>query len=118
MSGTRESGRRHPARAGTRKQDTLALAAEPHSAVVLIDERDGRRDARRRGWPVMGTLGLLRAATDRRFEGLNLAEALARLRRTNSRASHAVFAEVTWTAASPAPCRTLGSGRPPREGDG
>jgi len=63
-------------------------------AVVLIDERDARREARRRGWPVMGTLGLVRAAADRRIEGLDLAEALARLRRTNFRASEAVFAEI------------------------
>ena len=70
------------------------LAATLLPAVVLIDERDGRREARRRGWQVMGTLGLLRAATDRQVEGLNLAEALARLRGTNFRGSDAVFAEV------------------------
>jgi predicted nucleic acid-binding protein len=79
---------------GPGERDTLALAATLLPAVILIDERDGRREARRRGWPVMGTLGLLRAATDRGIEGLNLAEALARLRRTNFRASEAVFAQV------------------------
>ena len=42
----------------------------------------------------MGTLGLVRAAADRRIQGLDLAEALARLRRTNFRASDAVFAEI------------------------
>ena len=79
---------------GPGERDTLALAATLLPVVVLIDERDGRREARRHGWPVMGTLGLLRAATDQRFEGLNLAEALARLRRTNFRTSEAVFVEV------------------------
>jgi hypothetical protein len=42
----------------------------------------------------MCALGLPRAATDRRVESLNLAEALARLRRTNIHASEAVFDEV------------------------
>jgi predicted nucleic acid-binding protein len=79
---------------GPGERDTLALAATLHPAVVLIDERDGRREARRRGWPVMGTLGLLRAATDRQVEGLNLAQALGRLRHTNFRASDAVFAAI------------------------
>lgn len=79
---------------GPGERDTLALAATLLPAVVLIDERDGRREARRRGWRVMGTLGLLRAATDRQIGGLNLAEALARLRGTNFRGSDAVFAEV------------------------
>jgi predicted nucleic acid-binding protein len=79
---------------GPGERDTLALAVTLLPAVVLIDERDGRREARRRGWPVMGTLGLLRAAVDRRVEGVNLAQAVARLRRTNFRASDAVFAEI------------------------
>jgi hypothetical protein len=70
------------------------LASTLLPAVVLIDERDARREARRRGWPVMGTLGLVRAAADHRIEGLDLAEALARLRRTNFRAGDAVFAEI------------------------
>jgi len=83
-----------PRALGPGERDTLALAATLHPAVVLIDERDGRREARRRGWPVMGTLGLLRAAADHRIENLNLADALARLRRTNFRASDAVFAEI------------------------
>ena len=79
---------------GPGERDTLALASTLLPAVVLIDERDARREARRRGWAVMGTLGLVRAAADRRIEGLDLAEALARLRRTNFRASDAVFAEI------------------------
>jgi predicted nucleic acid-binding protein len=79
---------------GPGERDTLVLASTRLPAVVLIDERDARREARRRGWPVMGTLGLVRAAADRRIEGLDLAEALARLRRTNFRASNAVFAEI------------------------
>jgi hypothetical protein len=39
-----------------------------------------------------------RAAADLRLESLNLAEALARLRRTNLRAGDAVVAEVRWDA--------------------
>jgi len=83
-----------PRALGPGERDALALTARLLPAVVLIDERDGRREARRRGWPVMGTLGLLRAAADRRVQGLNLSEALARLHRTNFRASDSVFAEV------------------------
>lgn len=45
--------------------DVLALAEERQARLVIIDERRGRRYARRMGFPLTGTLGVLLLAKER-----------------------------------------------------
>ena len=59
----------------------IALAAEIHPDLVLIDERAGVAVARARGLAVTGTLGLLERAAQRGFA--NLPTAFAALKATN-----------------------------------
>lgn len=70
---------------GTGGLAAIALAEEVSADAVLIDDRDGRREAERRGLPVLGTLRVLADAAE---HGLaDLPEAFDRLRHTNFRAS-------------------------------
>jgi len=55
----------------------MALRAD----LILIDDRKGAAAARRKGFEITGTLGLLTRAAQRGL--LDLAGALARLKRTN-----------------------------------
>jgi predicted nucleic acid-binding protein len=79
-----------PARVRTRglgpgELEALALAEELSADALLMDERDGRREAERRGLAVLGTL---RVFADAAEHGLaELSGALDRLKRTNFRAS-------------------------------
>ena len=63
----------------------IALAEELSADALLMDERDGRREAERRGLAVLGTLRVLADAAE---HGLaDLPAAFDRLRQTNFRAS-------------------------------
>jgi predicted nucleic acid-binding protein len=63
----------------------IALAEELSADALIIDERDGRREAVRRGLAVLGTLRVLADAAE---HGLaDLPAAFDRLRQTNFRAS-------------------------------
>lgn len=44
------------------ERDAIALAAELEADQLIVDDRQGRREAGRRGIAVMGTLGVLREA--------------------------------------------------------
>lgn len=67
----------------------IALAEELSADALLIDERDGRREAERRGLPVLGTLRVLADAAE---HGLaNLPTAFDRLMQTNFRGSEQLF---------------------------
>jgi predicted nucleic acid-binding protein len=61
----------------------IALAAAIGADLILIDDRAGVAEARRRGLTVTGTLGVLDLAARRGL--LDLAVTLARLKRTNFR---------------------------------
>jgi predicted nucleic acid-binding protein len=70
---------------GPGELEALALAEELSADALLMDERDGRREAERRGLAVLGTLRVLADAAE---HGLaELSGALDRLKRTNFRAS-------------------------------
>jgi predicted nucleic acid-binding protein len=57
------------------EREAIQLAQEHHAALLLIDERRGRMEARRRGLATTGTLGVLLAAHQR---GLFNAEVMYR----------------------------------------
>jgi predicted nucleic acid-binding protein len=69
---------------GTGEREAIALAAELSADALLMDDRDGRREAERRGLPVLGTLRVLADAAEQDL--LTLRVAFDRLRETNFRA--------------------------------
>jgi predicted nucleic acid-binding protein len=50
---------------GPGEREAIQLAQEQHADLLLIDERKGRAEARRRGLATTGTLGVLLAAGER-----------------------------------------------------
>ncbi len=74
------------------ESEAIALAAEVHADVLLIDEQAGRQEAVRRGLRVAGTLSIL---DDAEQAGLvNFDDAVAELRKTSFRVSQTVLAEI------------------------
>jgi predicted nucleic acid-binding protein len=67
--------------AGERAAITLALSI--HADMILIDERKGANVALKKGFEVMGTLGILDRAAERGL--IDLAPALGRLKATTFR---------------------------------
>ena len=63
------------------EEDAIALAVELRADLILMDDRDGVRVARSKGFRVAGTLAILTMAADRRL--FNLAEAFGRIKQTN-----------------------------------
>lgn len=63
--------------------EAICLAREINAAIVLIDDRAGRRAATRYGLAVIGTIGLLEQAARRGI--LDLPQVIDRLRQTNAR---------------------------------
>ena len=74
------------------ESEAIALAAEVHADVMLIDEQAGRQEAVRRGLRVAGTLSILDEADQAGL--VNFDEALAELQKTTFRVSKAVLAEI------------------------
>jgi predicted nucleic acid-binding protein len=68
---------------GAGERDAVALALSLHADLLLIDERKATAVALKKGFEVIGTLGVLRVAARRRI--IDLAEAITRLKRTNFR---------------------------------
>jgi predicted nucleic acid-binding protein len=69
----------------------LAEGLKPE-VLLLIDDRDGRREAARRGIAVTGTLGVLGGAAERGL--VDLAGVLDRLSRTTFPASPALIRDI------------------------
>ena len=66
---------------GSGEAEAISLAIEMHAALVLMDDRRGRREAIARGLSVAGTLNVLEAAAQRDL--LDLPTMIAKLRQTN-----------------------------------
>ncbi len=67
------------------EKQAIALFEEINADALIIDERQGRAEAARRGIFVIGTLGVLNSAAEKDF--LNLPDAIAKLQKTSFRAS-------------------------------
>jgi predicted nucleic acid-binding protein len=72
--------------------EAIQLAKEIKANLLLIDERAGARVARRQGFTVTGTLGVLVEAA--RSDLVSIDEALARLAKTNFRRTPDLFAQT------------------------
>lgn len=80
------------ARLDAGERDAILLAAELHADQLIVDERQGRREAERRGIPVMGTLGVLREAAN--LQLLDIRAAVARLQTTSFHVAPEVLASL------------------------
>ena len=69
---------------GAGEREAIALATELSADALLMDDRDGRREAEKRNLAVLGTLRVLADAAEHGF--VDLGVALDRLRQTNFRA--------------------------------
>lgn len=71
------------------EREAIILAEQLRADALIMDERDGAREAERRNLRVTGTLGVLDEAAARGL--LNLPEVIERLRHTSFRASPALL---------------------------
>ena len=84
---------------GAGELEAIALAAELSADALLMDDRDGRQEAKRLGVPVPGTLRVLMDASE---HGLaHLPSAFDRLRQTNFRASEQLLKRLLEHSARP-----------------
>jgi predicted nucleic acid-binding protein len=70
---------------GAGESEAISLAAELKADALLVDDRGARREAAQQNVPVQGTLSVLDAAAGQNL--LDFPEAIARLQKTNFRAS-------------------------------
>ncbi len=77
---------------GAGEREAIALAEELGADLLLIDDAKARREARRRGLPVTGTLAVLVAAAEHGL--VDLPTAIAALRQTTFRAPAGLIAEI------------------------
>ncbi len=74
------------------ERDAIMLATELHADQLIVDDREGRREAERRGIPVMGTLGVLREAATLKL--LDIRVAAERLQATSFYVAPEVLAKL------------------------
>jgi uncharacterized protein len=76
----------------TGEAQAIFLAQETPNSLLIIDEREGRAEARRRGIAVTGLLGVIRDGAIRGY--LNFEDALKKLKETDFRLSKEIEAIV------------------------
>jgi predicted nucleic acid-binding protein len=81
-----------PSVLGPGETEAIALAEELHADWLLIDERDGRGEARRRGLNVIGLLAVLDQGAARNL--IDLPQAIERLRDTNFFVAETLLDEI------------------------
>jgi predicted nucleic acid-binding protein len=74
------------------ERDAITLAMELHPDRLIVDEREERREAERRGIPVIGTLGALREAATLKL--LDIRVAVERLQTTSFYVAPEVLASL------------------------
>ena len=66
---------------GAGEREAIALAEELHADRLIMDDRAGRRVAKQRNLTVIGTLGVLMEAAERKL--IDFSEAITRLQQTS-----------------------------------
>lgn len=74
------------------EREAIALVEELNADALIIDERAGRKEARNRGIFIIGTLGILNSAAEKRL--LDLPVALEKLQQTSFRASEKLISDL------------------------
>lgn len=74
------------------EREAIALAEELNADALIIDERAGREQAKRRGIFIIGTLGILNSAAEKNL--LDFTDALEKLQQTSFRASEKLIGEL------------------------
>ncbi len=74
------------------EKQAIALCEEINADALIIDDRQGREEAVKRGIFVIGTLGVLNSAAEKRL--LNLPDALEKLQKTSFRASVKLISDL------------------------
>lgn len=74
------------------EREAISLALHLQAEALIIDERQGRNNAERRGLKVIGTIGVLVSGHDRGF--LDIHDSISRLRKTTFHASPKLLASV------------------------
>jgi predicted nucleic acid-binding protein len=74
------------------EREAITLATELQADQLIVDDREGRREAERRSIPVIGTLGVLREAATLRL--LDIRVAVERLQATSFYVSPEVLATL------------------------
>jgi predicted nucleic acid-binding protein len=74
------------------ERDAITLATELQADQLIVDDREGRREAERRGIPAIGTLGVLREAATLKL--LDIRVAVERLQGTSFYVAPEVLAKL------------------------
>jgi len=74
------------------EREAIALVEELNADALIIDERAGREQARKRGIFIIGTLGILNSAAEKGL--LDLPDALKKLQQTSFRASEKLISDL------------------------
>jgi predicted nucleic acid-binding protein len=74
------------------ERDAITLATELQADQIIVDDREGRREAERRGIPAIGTLGVLREAATLKL--LDIRVAVERLQGTSFYVAPEVLAKL------------------------
>ena len=74
------------------EREAIALVEELNADALIIDERAGREEAKRRGIFIIGTLGILNSAAEKGL--LDLPDALEKLQQTSFRASEKLISDI------------------------
>lgn len=74
------------------EREAIALVEELNADALIIDELAGRKEAKRRGIFIIGTLGILNSAAEKHL--LDLPDTLAKLQQTSFRASEKLIADL------------------------
>ena len=81
------------------EREAIFLSEYLKADALVIDDRAGREEAKKRGIFVIGTLGVLNSATEKGL--IDLPEALQKIRRTSFRASDRLISQLLQVAANP-----------------
>ena len=74
------------------EREAISLALHLQADALVIDERQGRHEAEKRGLKVIGTIGVLVSAHERGF--LDIHDSISRLRQTSFHVSPKLLASV------------------------